>query len=160
MSDDDDNDNGGVQWDILDRPYSYVIFPLIVVFVVVFVGVILYNRRRRRRLVALHGHNWPGGRQNPLSHIPAGRRARMRGGRDNRWAPWGSTRSQEGLNELGEAPPPYDGKRDGEVRQEEMRDLERGEGPGAASGSADNTRPPEYISEPGPAIVRPDNRWG
>lgn len=157
MSDDDD-DTGQVRWSMLDRPYAYVIFPLIVVFICIFVAIILYNRRRRRRLVALHGHNWPGGRENPLSHIPARRRPRMRGGRDNRWAPWGATRSQEGLNELGEAPPPYDGKREGDVREDEMRDMERGEGTGPGRG--DDARPPEYITEPGPAVVRPDNRWG
>lgn len=139
----EDDDDGQRRWAMLDRPYAYVIFPLIIVFIIFFVIIILYNRRRRRRHFALHGHNWPGGRENPHAHIPAAER-RRRPRRDNRWGPWGATRSQEGLNELGEAPPPYDGKRDGTVREQELRDLERGEG----------TRPPEYITEPGPAVVR------
>lgn len=151
---DDDDDNGQVRWSMLDRPYAYVIFPLLVVFIIGFVAIILYNRRRRRRLVALHGHNWPGGRQNPHAHIPPGQRRRYRRGR------WGETRSQEGLNELGEAPPAYDGKREGDVREEELRDLESGGGTSTGAVNGDNDgRPPEYITEPGPAMMRPGNRW-
>lgn len=63
----------------------------------------------------------------------------------SRWNPWQTSRSQEGLNELGEAPPPYEGKKN---RQEgtELRDLEAGE------------RPPEYPAAPGPAVTTDSRR--
>ncbi len=63
----------------------------------------------------------------------------------NRWAPWGGTRGEEGLNELGEAPPPYDGKREGNdtAQEVELRDLD-----------LEMARPPQYPAEPGPAVTR------
>ena len=58
-------------------------------------------------------------------------------------------RSQEGLNELGEAPPPYDGKKgsvgtvqSGSETDVEMRDLESAPRP-----------PPDYIASPAPAVT-------
>lgn len=66
----------------------------------------------------------------------------MRGARRS---PWVGTRSQEGLNELGEAPPPYEGKK--EIRDShEMHDLEAG-----------GICPPEYPAAPGPAVTT--NNW-
>ena len=68
-----------------------------------------------------------------------------RRGGASRWNPWQTTRSQEGLNELGEAPPAYDGKKD---RQDtELRDLEAGERP-----------PPDYVAAPEPAVTTESRR--
>ncbi|KAH7148554.1 hypothetical protein EDB81DRAFT_792600 [Dactylonectria macrodidyma] len=60
----------------------------------------------------------------------------------------GVTRSDEGLNELGQAPPAYDGKKAG-LRDPgtELRDLEAG---GAS--------PPEYVEVPAPAVTREGHR--
>lgn len=52
----------------------------------------------------------------------------------------------EGLNELGEAPPPYDGKKEDHMNtpsvHNEFRDLEAGQ------------LPPDYPAEPPPAVFR------
>ncbi|KAL7939836.1 hypothetical protein V8C35DRAFT_287836 [Trichoderma chlorosporum] len=69
--------------------------------------------------------------------------------------PWGGFHSQEGLNELGEAPPPY--KHQIVSTEEavaaagestELRDMEEGR------------RPPEYIAEPPPAVLTESRRAG
>ena len=80
-------------------------------------------------------------------------RPRTRAGhrsRHSRRTPCEETREEEGLNELGEAPPPYDGKRetDLELQGTEMRDLEAGMG-----------QPPGYLAEPRPVILTRDTRW-
>lgn len=70
-----------------------------------------------------------------------------RRGGASRWNPWQTSRSQEGLNELGEAPPPYEGKKkNGQEDGTELRDLEAGE------------RPPEYPAAPGPAVTTDSRR--
>lgn len=67
--------------------------------------------------------------------------------------PWGGFHSQEGLNELGEAPPPYkvkilsaEGNEVAAGAPTELRDMEEGR------------RPPEYIVEPPPAVTRDSRR--
>ncbi|KAG9502881.1 hypothetical protein J7337_005716 [Fusarium musae] len=54
-------------------------------------------------------------------------------------------RSEEGLNELGQAPPPYDGKKETQDPLE-LRDLEAG------------NMPPEYPAHPAPAVVTDGRR--
>lgn len=72
--------------------------------------------------------------------------------RNSRRNPSGGADSHEGLNELGEAPPPYLVRKltaEGEVASErstELRDLEEGR------------RPPVYISEPPPAVTTDSRR--
>lgn len=67
--------------------------------------------------------------------------------------PSGGLASHEGLNELGEAPPPYlvrklsaEGEAVAAGESTELRDLEEGR------------RPPEYITEPPPAVTTDSRR--
>ncbi|KAJ4307599.1 hypothetical protein N0V84_012613 [Fusarium piperis] len=140
MSTNDSNDD---DFSLTDRPFAWVIIPLAVIVIIGCIATFFQIRRHRRR----RQQQWAG--QGPRVLGPPGRRRLFvtTGTRGNgRRAPWAGTRSQEGLNELGEAPPPYDGKKE---RQEpvELRDLEAG-------GS-----PPEYPAVPGPAVTR-DSRRG
>ena len=147
MADDDDDTSSTWTWSMTDQPFSYVIFPLLFLFVGGFIAVMLFNRRRRRRLAAMNPSQWPHDRT--TAHVGQGSPRHLgRGSQNRRWAPWGGTRSQEGLNELGEAPPPYDGKRDGHAQEAELRDLESG-----------TANPPGYPAEPGPAVTRDQQRW-
>ncbi|KAG9250465.1 uncharacterized protein F5Z01DRAFT_640216 [Emericellopsis atlantica] len=138
------------------RPLVFVIFPLVAVFICAMFVAMLYRRRQRAKLAPLHPHWTHANPATPYSarvHPYRNNAARNGGGAGRRWGPWG-TRSQEGLNELGEAPPPYDGKRDmGDSREVELRDLEAGHGPANPAGLTSD-RPPGYPAEPGPAVVR------
>ncbi|KAF5231978.1 hypothetical protein FAUST_8966 [Fusarium austroamericanum] len=132
-SNDDSNDNG---FNFGQEPFAWALIPLFVILVLGLTATVIQIRRRRRR----RGNQWPG--STPQGTESSG----LRGGRtSNRGALWNSTRSQEGLNELGQAPPPYDGKKE---RHDplELRDLEAG-------GS-----PPEYPSEPPPALLTDGRR--
>ncbi|KAL6363323.1 hypothetical protein LRP88_02735 [Fusarium phalaenopsidis] len=136
------NDNNDDDFSISDRPFAWIIIPLAVIIIIGCIATLIQVRRRRRR----RQQQWAG--QGPrVLGPPPGRLFGATGTRGNgRRGPWAGTRSQEGLNELGEAPPPYDGKKE---RQDpvELRDLEAG-------GS-----PPEYPAVPGPAVTR-DSRRG
>lgn len=122
---------------ISNQPFAWIIIPLVIFFFVGVVATVYQIRRRRRRAQG----QWPG---QPITtpHGIVVITSRRPGA--SRWAPW-TTRSQEGLNELGEAPPPYDGKKE---RGQELRDLERGEG-----------SPPEYPAVPGPAVTTETRRF-
>lgn len=124
----------------MDEPFAYAVFPLICLVIAIFIASILYTRRRRLRIAAIRNGQWPQDHGPPRDGTSRTHRAR---GSGNRWAPWGGTRTDEGLNELGEAPPPYDGKREGDGRREEVE-----------LGDLEMNRPPRYPAEPGPAVVR------
>ncbi|KAI6752825.1 hypothetical protein HG530_013577 [Fusarium avenaceum] len=127
----DDDTNGGFSFG--NQPFTWVLIPLFVILVLGLTATIIQIRRRRRR----RANQWPG-----PGPAPGSRAAGIRGGNGttNRRTLWNGTRSQEGLNELGQAPPPYDGKK--ETRDPlELRDLEAG------------SSPPEYPNEPPPALV-------
>lgn len=114
MATDDERDGG-----LSSEPFRWAIIPIILAFFGIGILFCLVHRRRARR----RGDDprfWPRG----ANHLVTSRR----------WGPWSGTRSQEGLNELGEAPPPYDPKRD---------DEEEG-----------GVRPPEYPAAPPPAVTR------
>merc|ERR1712078_48154 len=103
MADNDDSDSG-----LSRRPLVFVIFPFAIVFICAAVVTMLYRRRQRKKFVALHPH-WT--HADPATaraarrlHTNRNNAARNGGGAGRRWGPWGA-RSQEGLNELGEAPP-------------------------------------------------------
>lgn len=88
-----------------------VIGPLAAVFLLCcFVSCLWYCHRRRRR-PSDNYYDWPRERlvapDGNLMFYPRGRRVLGQG----RWNVWGGMRSNEGLNELGEAPPPYELKR-------------------------------------------------
>ncbi|PTB68669.1 hypothetical protein BBK36DRAFT_1112530 [Trichoderma citrinoviride] len=142
------------------RPLTYVIIPLLALFVICSVGLFFHVRRRRRRLIAADSTIWGRGRwvtrDGTLVFVP----------RHYRRSPWGGGfPSQEGLNELGEAPPPYksnkvllpgsEGQGQGEggtpaAAATELRDMEEGR------------RPPEYVdvAEPAAAVVAESRRMG
>ncbi|KAL7809185.1 hypothetical protein V8C44DRAFT_359379 [Trichoderma aethiopicum] len=144
------------------RPLTYVIIPLLALFVICSAGLFFHVRRRRRRLIAADSAIWGRGRwvtrDGTLVFVP-----RHSGG--SRRSPWGGLHSQEGLNELGEAPPPYKFKpgEDGgggegggaPTTATELRDMEEGR------------RPPEYnvaenvsVAEPAAAVVAESRRTG
>ncbi|KAG8677044.1 hypothetical protein FPOAC2_03163 [Fusarium poae] len=132
----DSNDANDDGFNFGQEPFAWALIPLFVILVLGLTATVIQIRRRRRR----RGNQWPG--SNPQAPAYSG----LRGGRtSNRGALWNGTRSQEGLNELGQAPPPYDGKKE-RRNPLELRDLEAG-------GS-----PPEYPSEPPPALVTDGRR--
>ncbi|KAK1255260.1 hypothetical protein MKX08_009255 [Trichoderma sp. CBMAI-0020] len=113
------------------RPLTYIIIPILAFFAVFSIVIFFFCIRRRRA-------------RDRETTIELGR------GRPN---PSGGADSHEGLNELGEAPPPYLVRKlsaEGEVvageRPTELRDLEEGR------------RPPVYISEPPPAVTTDSRR--
>ncbi|KAL7790003.1 hypothetical protein V8C37DRAFT_385081 [Trichoderma ceciliae] len=134
------------------RPLPYVIIPLIAIFVLSSTGLFFYVRRRQGRPNTTNSSTWAPGRwvtrDGTLIYIP----------RHYRRSPWGGFRSQEGLNELGEAPPPYVVKKAQAKGQgtdtaagepTELRDMEEGR------------RPPEYhIAEPPPAVTTDSRGMG
>ncbi|KAK5992377.1 hypothetical protein PT974_05781 [Cladobotryum mycophilum] len=129
------------------EPFIYVIIPLIALFVIGCLALTFYMKHRRRR--TMQSYRWPTRRvYAPDGHVIL----TSRHGRN----PWITSRSEEGLNELGEAPPPYEGKKrtpgeNATASEEEgvqLRDVEQG------------TRPPEYIAEPPPALTTDSRRSG
>lgn len=92
------------------QPVTYVIIPLVTLASVFLVGLFAYLRRRRsRRLEASNGDGAGSEAQMQERH-----RDNNNNSAADRWPPaglgfsWWFLRSNEGLNELGEAPPPYD----------------------------------------------------
>lgn len=128
------------------QPLLWVIVPLLAVFSAGCFTVFVWARHRRAR----RNPSWAG----DLILMPSGFLMARTERRRNTTA---RARSLEGLNELGEAPPPYDTKKpppiDGIRRDEvggpamELRDLEAGTGP-----------PPGYVAPPPPAHVAPLSR--
>lgn len=121
------------------RSLTYVIIPLICVLSLsVFVSILYYRRRRRLRV---EYRDWPQRHVAPDGHD-------MTGPRRGRWNVWGGLQSREGLNELGEAPPPYDPKKntDGDLEigagNSRMGESERSQHPTDAE---NGVRPPEYL---------------
>lgn len=131
-------DTHGSGLDLSNEPIAWVLIPL-VIFGCIGVAATFFTIRRRRRLRVQY-RNWPADRQRALDSNGNTIIQRQPRATQSRWA-WANTRSQEGLNELGEAPPPYLGPKDGEGDGTELRDLEAG------------ARPPAYPAEPGPAVM-------
>ncbi|KAL4725303.1 hypothetical protein ACLX1H_007450 [Fusarium chlamydosporum] len=134
-NDDNNNNDGGFSFG--QEPFAWALIPLFVILVLGVTATIIQVRRRRRR----RGNQWPG--SGPQASASTG----LRGGTrtSGRGALWHGTRSEEGLNELGQAPPPYDGKKETQDPLE-LRDLEAG------------NSPPEYPAEPPPALVSDGRR--
>ncbi|KAI9167736.1 hypothetical protein HJFPF1_03870 [Paramyrothecium foliicola] len=102
--------------------FVWAIIPLVFVFLTVMVSIFVYYRRRR-----LRGQNY---------ELNA---ARQRHPSTRRQAAGHNTEPDEGLNELGEAPPPYTGKAGSTYS--EPGDLEAGRSP------------PDYPAMPLPAVT-------
>ncbi|KAF5017342.1 hypothetical protein F66182_10736 [Fusarium sp. NRRL 66182] len=131
-----DDDNGSFTFG--NQPFAWVLIPLLIIIGLGLAATIILVRRRRRR----RGNQWPG------HSVPASSGRIYTTGRNrttNRGLPWAGTRSEEGLNELGQAPPPYDGKKETQTPLE-LRDLEAG------------NSPPEYPAEPAPAVTTGNQR--
>ncbi|PON28301.1 hypothetical protein TGAM01_v202795 [Trichoderma gamsii] len=131
------------------RPLTYIIIPILALFAVFSIVILFFCiRRRRARETAIDLDRGRGRwvrRDGVLVWV-----RRVGTLRRN---PAGGTDSHEGLNEQGEAPPPYlvrklsaDGDAVADGRPVELRDLEEGR------------RPPEYISEPPPAVTTDSRR--
>ncbi|KAJ9150045.1 hypothetical protein NKR19_g5466 [Coniochaeta hoffmannii] len=163
--------NGSASSDFHSRALAYVAIPLAVVVSLGVVAMVLHTQRRKRllkRRLQYVGSN-PGARRAlerdlqeawmrgtpPEERRQQQRRAMGRWNRNNangvngggRWA-WArellTARGEEGLNEFGEAPPPYDGRRRGSKIQGEgdVVELEAGpSGPGSGSGAMGGIAP-------------------
>ncbi|KAH8902749.1 hypothetical protein BR93DRAFT_233416 [Coniochaeta sp. PMI_546] len=170
--------NGSAAPDLHSRPWAYIAIPLAIVAGLGLIAVLLHTQRRKRLLKArlqYVGSN-PGARRAlerdlqeawmrgaPQEDRRQQRRATRRWSRNanggGRWA-WArellTARSEEGLNEFGEAPPPYDGRRRSSKIQEEgdVVELERrcsGSGSGSATAAGGSERPladPETAQTP------------
>ncbi|KOS21465.1 hypothetical protein ESCO_005041 [Escovopsis weberi] len=121
------------------RPFVYVILPLILILVIGSLALTYHMRRRRYRPDA--SGQWPGF---PASD-PDAPPVRDRGRRTGDWA---APPLEEGLNELGEAPPPY-------VKQKEAPTADVAETAQTRQTQV-ASRPPEYwnIPQPPPAVTR------
>jgi hypothetical protein len=169
--------NGTAASGLNSRPWAYVAIPLAIVVGIGLIAVLLHTQRRKRLMkVRLHyvGSN-PGARRAlerdlqeawmrgaPQEERRQQRYAMARWSRGanggGRWA-WArellTARSEEGLNEFGEAPPPYDGRKRASKIQEEGHVVEleagpsgSGSGPGVAGVSETHVEDPEIALPP------------
>ncbi|KAG6008673.1 hypothetical protein E4U21_004028 [Claviceps maximensis] len=101
------SNNGGTS-NTSTEPFVWVLIPMIVIFSMMAFVIFIWNRKRRERY-PIHIHSaWPVERGAAAVRDDAY-------GRYRRGLHWSTRRielrSTEGLNELGEAPPPYDSKK-------------------------------------------------
>lgn len=118
-----------------DRPLAWALIPVLVILAIGLCAAFWKIRRRRARR-RLQQQEWP---SDPEQQI----------GRHRSGQPWNSTRPREGLNELGQAPPPYQVKTSTDDEDEEgteLRDMVAG------------ARPPAYPEEPEPAVTTDTRR--
>jgi hypothetical protein len=159
---------GSAAPDFHSHALSYVAIPLAIVVGLGVVAMLLHTQRRKRLLkqqLRYVGPN-PGARRvmerdiqdawlRGAPHEERQRQRRVVRGRwsrtanpngGGRWA-WAreflTSRGEEGLNEFGEAPPPYDGRRTGSKVHEEGDEVEMqvrpsGSGPSSGSGTTDD----------------------
>lgn len=131
MADSNDNNNPSHQdgeWP--HPPYAWILTPILLFALIALAATIIGVRRRRsgRRLASLphstqrHPHQTTNGRA-AATDLEAGSNAAGRGGRR-----WGGLRRREerveGLNEEGEAPPPYEPGKKADVGVE-LEEVER-----------------------------------
>lgn len=120
-----DNDNPSREDGEWPRPpYAWIITPLLIFAAIAVAAIIIGVRRRRagRRIAALpsRAQRPPSNGRQPATDLEAGRGA----GRGRRWG--GLRRREEGvegLNEEGEAPPPYQAA--GKKADVELEEVER-----------------------------------
>ncbi|KAI1808069.1 hypothetical protein F4811DRAFT_333673 [Daldinia bambusicola] len=128
-------------------PFSWVLVPIII-FIGVGVLLMCYRYRRRRKLRMLYGtsaleRDLEAMGNRSRSRAPVERRAR--GGRRGLGSAYGSR--EEGLNELGEAPPAYTPppKRPDNIEDVELNPLQPQPLPNAvAANGAGTSGPPTY----------------
>ncbi|KAF9882009.1 hypothetical protein CkaCkLH20_00045 [Colletotrichum karsti] len=125
--------SGGDGLSLSSTPYTWILTPLIVFLAIgILATLVQFQRRRRLRRLGLQ-RPWP--RRDLEANRQGAGAGGQRSSRNGRWA-W-TTRSDEGLDEFGEAPPAYEPKakpgqavtREGSF---EMAHVEHG---GAAAGA-------------------------
>ncbi|KAK2065285.1 hypothetical protein LY76DRAFT_364450 [Colletotrichum caudatum] len=145
-----------------DTPYTWILTPLVVFLAIgILATLIQFQRRRRLRKLGIQ-RPWP--RPDPEANRP---RARVqRTSRTGRWA-W-TTRSDEGLDEFGEAPPAYERKakpgqslpRDGSFEMAHVEHTATGAihptpPIGGTASGARGSMPPDYDTATGSASTPP-----
>jgi hypothetical protein len=118
---------GSAAVDLSSRPYAYIAIPLCVTLALVLFAIVIHSKRRKR-LAKLHpvrtnpqaqrAHERDvqrasqlGALGQPGRRVLATRRWSSRNGGRWAWIPTQfATPGEEGLNEYGEAPPPYEGR--------------------------------------------------
>ncbi|WQF88592.1 hypothetical protein CDEST_13606 [Colletotrichum destructivum] len=154
--------NTGNSLSLSDTPYTWILTPLVVFLAIgILATLIQFQRRRRLRKLGLQ-RPWP------RRDLEANRqRTRgQRSSRNGRWA-W-TTRSDEGLDEFGEAPPAYEPKakpgqtlpRDGSFEMAHVEHTATGSIPppppiGATAGSSRGSMPPDYSTATGSSPSTP-----
>ncbi|TDZ39827.1 hypothetical protein C8035_v002143 [Colletotrichum spinosum] len=142
---------------VSSNPYTWILTPLIVFLAIgILATLIQFQRRRRLRKLGLQ-RPWPR-RDLEANRQRAGG---QRSSRTGRWA-W-TTRSDEGLDEFGEAPPAYEPKakpgqalpRDGSFDMGHVEHTAMGAIPppppmSAAIGADRGSLPPDYTTVTGP----------
>lgn len=120
---------GSAAVDLTSRPYAYIAIPLCVTLALLLFAIVIHSKRRKRlaklnsvrtNQQAQQAHErdieeaWQrGALGQPRRRVLAMRRWSSRNGGRWVWAPTlSATRGEEGLNEYGEAPPPYEGRRE------------------------------------------------
>lgn len=111
---------------ISDQPLAWALVPVVVLLAIGIAATIWqFHRRRVRRR---QQQEWPHDPEQQIGGSGAGHS-------------WATTRPQEGLNELGQAPPPYEGKGSSDEHGTELRDM------------APGIRPPAYPAVPEPVVT-------
>lgn len=129
-------------------PYAWIITPLLIFVLIAIAATLLQLRRRTatRRLVAAHAQIVGGGPQQQSPVVPD-----LEAGRSTRTRRWGSLRRREepveGLNEIGEAPPPY------EPAGAKKEDVELRDVAGNPPDYAEHGRQPSAVQAPPAAIT-------
>ncbi|GKT45124.1 uncharacterized protein ColSpa_05305 [Colletotrichum spaethianum] len=154
--------NTGNPLSLSDTPYTWILTPLVVFLSLgILATLIQFQRRRRLRKLGIQ-RPWP--RRDLEANRPRARR--QRSSRGGRWA-W-TTRTDEGLNEFGEAPPAYEPKpkpgqalpRDGSFEMAHVEHTATGAFPrpppiGGTVGGARGSLPPDYSTATGSASSTP-----
>ncbi|OTA70304.1 hypothetical protein K449DRAFT_393309 [Hypoxylon sp. EC38] len=139
--DPDDNDSGNI---FATYPFSWVLVPLII-----FVGagtlLMCYRYRRRKKLRMLYGTNALERDLEAMGHRPRPRAPNERRARERRGLGFGLGSREEGLNELGEAPPAYTApqKHPEDTEGVELGPIQQPPNTTATEG-ASTSRPPAY----------------
>ncbi|KAI2473208.1 hypothetical protein F4781DRAFT_225370 [Annulohypoxylon bovei var. microspora] len=139
--DTDDDDSGNI---FSTYPFSWVLVPLII-----FVGggtlLMCYRYRRRKKLRMLYGTNALEQDIEAMGRRPRPRPPNERRERGQRRLGFGLGSREEGLNELGEAPPAYTApqKQPEDTEGVELRPIQQPPGIMATEG-ASTSRPPAY----------------
>lgn len=136
--------HGSAAGDLTSKPWAYIAIPVGIVIFLGLTAVVLHTRRQKlihKRRLHYVGSN-PHARRALerdlqeawMRGAPQERRGLRRWSRRGRWA-WASNllsvRGEEGLNEFGEAPPPYVGK----IVEEEGTEMDDRSGRAGGSGS-------------------------